>query len=190
MLIPLGILATAGAGGAGAATFQLLESQILSSNQTAVTFSNLNSYAANYRHLQVRVVGRSATGSTFDALRFRFNGDTGANYARHALWGTGSNVDWASASSETRGYIGYLDGNTATGNSYAATIIDILEPFSTTKTKTLRGRGGIQNQTSSFTAHFGSLWNSTSAVTSLVFDSDSTSNILAGSRFSLYGIKA
>lgn len=189
MLIPLGILATVGTGGA-TGSFQLLESQILSGNQASVTFSNLNSYASTYRHLQVRVVARSATGSTFDALRFRFNGDTGANYARHALWGTAANVDWAGASSETRGYIGYLDGNTATGNSFAATIIDIFEPFSTTKTKTLRGRGGIQNQTSSFTAHFGSLWNSTSAVTSLVFESDSTSNILANSRFSLYGIRA
>jgi len=172
-----------------AGDYELIESYILGSSQASVVFSNLGDYSSTYKHLQVRMVARSAKADTFDALRFRFNADTGNNYARHFLWGNGSGVESAGAASNNRGYLGFVDGNNATSSVYSPTIIDILDPYSTTKNKTVRALSGIRNQTQTYVGLFSSLWMNTGSVTSLLLETDSVANFMAGSRFSLYGIK-
>jgi hypothetical protein len=82
-LFPLGILSAAGAGGVGA-TYELIESQILGSNQSSITFSSLATYASTYKHLQIRAAGKGS-GNSFEEtnVNLRFNGDTGSNYSAH-----------------------------------------------------------------------------------------------------------
>jgi hypothetical protein len=77
----------------------------------------------------------------------------------------------------------------STASSFGAGVIDILDPFSTTKNKTLRGLGGITSSEATNIALRSGSWASTSAVTSITCLPFSADNWVAGSRFSLYGIK-
>ena len=59
-----------------------------STSLSSIVFSGI---PTGYKHLQVRYIVKSArTGNPLDELNLRFNGDTGTNYAQHALAGDGS----------------------------------------------------------------------------------------------------
>ena len=60
MPIPLGILAVAGAGAGGGNSFDLLETTVLSSAASTVSFTGLSGYT-QYKHLQFRYVARTGT---------------------------------------------------------------------------------------------------------------------------------
>lgn len=183
--IPLGILASSG-GAAGA--YELIQSTILSTSQSSVTFSNLGSYSSTYKHLQIRAtLNTIETSNNFLDGLIRFNGDNNANYAYHAMLGNGSSIQTASGTSTTFSYIrGCFLRNS--GGRWGCVVIDIVDPFSSSKTKTVRYLSG-QNETSSGRVNFGSvLWNNTSPITSIEFFPE-VSSMRAGSRLSLYGIK-
>jgi hypothetical protein len=190
MPIPLGVLAVAGAGAAGGAnSFDLLETTLLSSAAASVTFSNLNNYS-DYKHLQVRWTGQTA--STFDALtdnlRMRFNGITSGVYARHRLRGQGTNVLSNADSSQTEILLESGINRVPNGNAFAAGVIDILDFSSADKNTTIRAftNAPATNGDSFVSLHSG-LYGQTTAVTS--FQLYASTNLVAGSRFSLYGIK-
>ena len=87
-----------------------------------ITFSSIPS---TYSHLHVRVMARVAAGG--EDLTLQFNGDTGANYSRHRLTGSGSAAA-ASGSASTTGIttLGSA-GMPSTANIYAVTVIDVLD---------------------------------------------------------------
>lgn len=186
MPIPLGILAAAGFRPAAAGDFVLLETQVLGSNQSSVTFSGLAAYASQYRHLQVRI---SATTSVNTDVRYQLNGDTGNNYAFHALYGTGSSVISGAVTSTNGGYVGFSKLTAASGNQYAA-IVDFLDAWQTTKNKVARSFFGNRHSDSDPLIMLNSaLWQNTSAITSISFYNAAGGTINATSRFSLYGVK-
>ena len=80
MPIPLGFFAAAGAVAGG--SYDLLETTILSSNAASVTFSNLNNYAADYQHLQIRAVVKGSLGTFYSGWRTRLNVITATNSCR------------------------------------------------------------------------------------------------------------
>jgi hypothetical protein len=182
----LGFFATAGAGGAGG-TYELIETQILGSNVSSVTFSSLSAYASTYQHLQVRIVGVTSADSN---VRFQLNADTGNNYAFHNLYGSGSGSATTGAITSTNGgYIGYSKLTTASGNQFGA-VLDLLDAFETTKYKTARCfYGNRHTSTDPLVMLNSSLWQNTNALTEIKFYAES-GNINATSRFSLYGLKA
>jgi hypothetical protein len=169
--------------------YELIESVFVASNSVAVTFNNLNRYATQYKHLQVRLVGRSAEATTgiYDLL-IRFNGDTGSNYSGHNLRGTGS----AAQSNALINFTYILNestfpGNSNTANIFGSAVIDILDPFSTTKNTTTRSLGGHNSSESRLYLGSGAYY-STAAVNSITVG-PTTGSVVAGSRFSLYGIR-
>jgi hypothetical protein len=184
MLIPYGILAS---GGVSASSYELIQTEILSSAAASVSFSSLVTYASIYKHLQIRYVAKSASGGSDDSLRVRLNGDTGSNYTLHQLLGTGSSVISTSATSQTGSFPGIIAGGTATANSFGLGIIDILDPYSTTKNTTLRSLTGLQS--ANLIGLRSGVHISTVAITSLTLTASSNTNLAVGSRFSLYGIK-
>jgi hypothetical protein len=185
MLIPFGFLASAGG---AAADYELISTQVLSSNTPSVTFSGLNTAAAAFKHLQLRVVVRSSNGAASDSLGLRFNSDTGSNYAEHVLYGNGSNVLSGSGASQTLMSAATITGNSAAANIFGGGVIDILDFSQTTKKKTVRSLSG--NQAQPFVQLRSGLWNSSAAVTSInLFSANGATNLLTGSRFSLYGLK-
>lgn len=184
MLIPLGFLA---ASGVSAGSFDLLETQVLGSDTASVTFSSLSTYASTYQHLQLRITARSSWASAQAGLVMQLNADTGSNYSYHGLGGNGSSVSSFAGANQSFMYQGVATGNTATANAFSGVVIDILDSFETTKYKTVRALFG--NSTTEVGIHSGS-WRNTNALTSILLKTDVTSNLLTGSRFSLYGWKA
>lgn len=187
MLIPLGILA---ASGASAGSFDLLQTQVLSSAEPSVTFSNLNTaYGSTYQHLQLRLTARDdRSGLAGSVLYMRLNGDTGSNYSFHRLNGSGSSVTSDSASSQTVIVLGDMVGGTGTGSAFAGGVVDLVDPFETTKNKTVRSFMGQATNYNWVSLSSGARYN-TAAVTSITLFGLGP-NFVTGSRFSLYGIKA
>lgn len=185
--ILLGILnSQAAAGGAGA--YDLLETTELTSSASSVTFSGLDSYT-DYKHLQVRAVMKNTLTSNlnYNAL-LQINGENAtSSYISHLMNGSGSSV--SSRNENTFAGVHFRDavaGNQVS-NIFSGAIIDILDFSSTNKNTTVRSfTGSITGETD---VVLGSgLFINTSAVTSLSFKNDS-GDFVAGSRFSLYGVK-
>jgi hypothetical protein len=188
MLIPFGVLSAAAFAPSVVGDYELIESAILTSNESSVTFSNLGTYSSTYKHLQIRYVGRTNRSANDDTLALIVNGDTGNNYSRHGLTANGSSVssDASTSRSNTLGIPTF--GSTGTSNAFSAAVIDILDPYSTTKNTTLRGLGGLSGNVNAIFFRSG-LYINTASISSVTIFSDTTNNLLAGSRFSIYGIK-
>jgi hypothetical protein len=189
MLIPFGILsAAAQVEPAFLSDYELISTTILGSAAASVTFSSLGDYSSTYKHLQIRATGRTdRTTLNSDFLRLRFNGDTGSNYALHALLGNGSAVASVNVTSTVSISVERF-GSDATTGYFGAAVVDILDAYSTTKNKTVRSFGGAAGATPNVVLNSGVYLN-TSSTTSLTLAVGGGTNILTGSRFSLYGIK-
>jgi len=186
MLIPLGFLAGSGAG--FDSSYELIESVILGSAQSSVTFSSLGTYSSTYKHLQVRSVSRvtGAFGTVDDLMTL--NGITTNSYASHYLLGNGTTVS-SGASTTRANMITYNSsaGASSASNVFGANVVDLLDAFSTSKNTTIRGISGNRGS-NTFVDIYSGLFNNTASITSVTITSGS-GNFVAGSRFSLYGIK-
>jgi hypothetical protein len=186
MLIPFGVLSAAGAEVAG--DYELIATEILTANESSIVFSNLGDYSSTYKHLQVRMVTRTVRTDINDSVGIRINGDTGSNYAYHRLIGNGSSVSSSAATSETTMSDISNAGNTFTANGFGAAVVDILDAYSASKNTTIRALSGVVGSFNNVMLNSG-LFINTASITSLTLLPKNSANFLAGSRFSLYGIK-
>jgi len=182
---PLGILAASGAGVAG--TYELLETTVLTSSASSVSFTGLGAYT-EYKHLQIRMVAQNS-GSSPDSIIATFNSDTANNYATHRLFGTGSSVISDDFINRANIFCGLSNDPNPT-DAFGASVLDILDFSSTSKNTTTRALYGTSEPTSPQIALTSGLYNSTNAITSIEFANGGGTNFATGSRFSLYGIKA
>ena len=179
---PLGILSAAGTGGV-ASDYELIETSIVSGSSTgSVVFSNLGTYSSTYKHLQIRGAAKTNQADVFDLIRVRLNGDTGNNYARHAL--TGNGVSVASGGVSSTSFVNFGSQGNSTANSFGGFVFDILDAYSTTKNKTTRALAGASEIRLS-----SGLWMNTASITSVTLSPEFGSLLIAGSRFSIYGIR-
>jgi hypothetical protein len=170
---------------AAAGSYDLLATTILTSSASSVTFSSLGDYATDYQHLQIRAAARyGVAGSFYDNMRLQFNADTGSNYAWHRLRGNGSTVTSAASSSQSNILVGYY----ATSGSTAPNVIDILDPFETSKNTTLRSLAGAAETTDKIISLNSGLWMNTNALTEIKLFT-SSGEFQSNSRFSLYGLR-
>jgi hypothetical protein len=188
-LMLLGILNSQAAGGGGGA-YDLLETTTLTSSASSVTFSGLDSYS-DYAHLQIRFVARSDRSNNSSQLVARMNGNFGNNYASHRLKADGSTVGSQGYSSTDGLYPSQLTAANNTSGAFGSGVLDLIDAFSTTKNTTARNLGGYTdpgNNKNSIQFTSG-LYISTDLLTSFEFFDGYGDNFVAGSRFSLYGIK-
>jgi hypothetical protein len=186
-LSALGIFSAAGAGGV-AGTYELIETQILGSDQASITFSSLSTYSATYKHLQIRLAARTTrSGFSGGNVAIRFNADTGTNYAQHGLFGTTSSRGSFGSSSANFGLAGWVAAATATSNQFGASVVDILDPYAT-KNKTVRSLSGNSGGADTQVRLMSSAWLDTTSVTSITILGDG-GNLVSGSRFSIYGLR-
>lgn len=174
--------------GYSASDFELIQTVILGSSAASVTFSNLGTGAAAYKHLHIRCSAVETAGGGIDSLIMRFNGDTAANYAWHGLAGINTTASSSAGASSSTPYIAFINGDGVANLRFSPIIIDILDFASTSKTKTSRSLSGALGAVDKGVTLKSTLWNSTAAITSIVL-SGASGNLDAGSRFSLYGIK-
>lgn len=183
-MIPLGIMAVAGR---PLGAYELITSTVVSGSSTSTITFDVTGLGSTYKHLQIRSVGRTAQALS-DAIQWiRFNGDTASNYSYHWLTGNGTTVSSNSGVSQTLIRAGTDVGSTSGANIFGANIIDILDPFTGSKYTTTRSLSGAVGSTSQIFLLSGS-WRSTATVTSISVIVNNL-NFVAGSRFSLYGIR-
>ena len=188
-LSALGIFSAAGAGGgAFSSDYELIETVILGSTQSSVTFSSLGTYSSTYKHLQIRGAVRTNRSDVLDEVNLRFNGDSSAlSTSLRVLQGNGSSVSSGGAGGQNRILVTYTPAANNTANSYAGFVADILDSYSTTKNKTVRSLGGTRDGNVTNVALYAGAWYNTSSVTSIGLTCNAS--FVSGSRFSLYGIK-
>ena len=170
--------------------FELIDSVFLASAATSITFNNLNQYATQYKHLQIRFTARSTnTDTNWWSIMTEINGDTGSNYAFHRLVGNGSVVTSEGSSSTSLPRNSYLLTSFST-NGFNGGVMDILDPYSTVKNTVLRTFSGVTGPSRTFVELNSVFWNNPASMTSIKFFIQSGgANFQAGSRFSLYGIR-
>jgi hypothetical protein len=180
--ILLGVLNSQAAAGGLANSYDLLATEYLGASTTSWTISNINTLAAGYTHLQLRVSLRTVSGAGNQTIIY-LNSDTATNYAYHNLEGNGSSVarDGSANTAQVLVYHGL------TTNEFAPAIIDFLDFANSNKFKVFRYLSG-RTGTGRIALRSG-LWRSTSAITSITFSPAGGSSLQANSKVSIYGIK-
>jgi hypothetical protein len=186
-LSALGIFSAAGAGGGvvGGPAYDLISTTTLGTASSFVTFSNLGDYSSTYKHLQIRAVARSTRADVDSAIGVQFNATT-SGYFFHEIQGNGTSATSSALTSQTSMRMGYTTGNSSAGSAFGVMVLDVLDPYSTTKNKTFRAlTGGTNLNRIRLTS--GSLV-LTNSVTEIKLN-DNFANFAIGSRFSIYGIR-
>ena len=173
-------------------SYESIQTVTATGSETALVFTSI---PQTYKHLQIRGLWRYA-GNAFNftiGLRVRFNGDTASNYAWHRLTGDGTSSSTVGYTADYGYFASAAAGGSVSANIFGGTVADILDYSSTSKTKVFRYYAGTEagTGTTSFETSIGtSMWNSTSAITSISIGfTDAGGTAAAGSTFALYGIK-
>jgi hypothetical protein len=156
-------------------TYTPIATQTLGSASSTVTFSSI---PATYTDLIIILNGQSTTGTP--EIITRFNSDTGSNYSRTFVLGDGSLTSSGRSTSQTY----FAPASIETGNTII--IFNIMNYSNTTTNKTAICRATLPAQIAAATV---GLWQSTAAINTIAI-STASSTFVAGSTFTLYGIKA
>jgi hypothetical protein len=167
----------------------LISTTVLTQNEPSVTF-DVSSFAGVYKHLQI-VSAVRAQRDTFQNTypHLRFNNDSSSIYTNHFLIGTNSGVTSFGGGGEQQMGLAWIPTQNAASNNFGGIIIDILDPFSSSKNKTIRTLGGSSGTDEPRVSLSSGAYLSTNPVSSITIFS-TTGNLIAGSRFSLYGVTA
>jgi len=166
--------------------YDALATVTLSASTASISFAGIPS---GYKHLQIRAMSRGNAATDQDNLLVQFNGDTGANYNSHYVYGTGSvAAAGAETGSQTTAIVGRVTGANLTSGVFGVSIVDILDYTNTNKYTTNRTLCGVDNNGSGIVMLESSLWRNTAAVTSLSLTTGAGSFIQYSS-FALYGVK-
>lgn len=168
---------------------------VSASSQNTLTFSSIPS---TYKHLQIRITGRSTGAYTYSSVYVVANSDTGLHYTYHTLYGQGGSPSSGGrgTGSDTAFVAQNIAGNTSATSNFGGLIIDILDYANTDKYKVFRSIGGYNNNGSgsptgtinlNSCVWFGSTGSSKEAITSLSLLTDG--DFKQYSHAALYGIK-
>lgn len=162
------------------ATYEPIATTTLGSAAASYTFTSIPS---TYTDLVLVCNWRNSVGAGYWG-QLQFNGDTGSNYSTTVLDGNGTS---ATSYRYTNDSVGVRIGGTTTANNNPS-IVNIMNYSNTTTFKSQISRYSDASQAAQA---FASLWRSTAAITSIKIQIENgTANIVAGSTFTLYGIKS
>jgi hypothetical protein len=150
---------------------------------SSVTFSSIPS---TYQHLQLRMLVRNT--STSNGYNARFNSDTGSNYVRHYLIGTGSSAVAAANFPATSMVLSDAAVSTSGTGVFGVSVCDVLDYQNANKNKVIRTLGGFDNNGGGGIILLSGLWLNTAAVNRIDLIPDA-GNFAEYSSFALYGIK-
>ena len=169
--------------------FESIGTLTLSSSVSLLSFANL---PQTYKHLQLRVMGKTDRALNRDSFRIQFNSDaTTSNYRTHFVLGDGASAAGADEGGTAGGVHYRLTGNSGATNIFGVSIVDILDYTNTNKYKTTRTLGGEDVNGTGGEIYLGSsVWMSSTAITSFLVVPNTGTNFMQYSKFALYGIKA
>jgi len=184
----LGIYASQITGKLSTNSFESIATVIGNGSATTLSFTSIPS---TYKHLQIRMIARSATSSPgsgwIDAV---FNSDSSSNYSFHYIVGDGTTVGAGGTANRSNAHLGLMWGASERANTFEATICDILDYTNTNKYKTTRSLIGGDTNNSTYEEIYlvSNAWRSTSAITRIDLTAGGW-NFATGTSIALYGIK-
>ncbi len=158
-------------------TYEPIATTTLGSAAASVTFSTIS---GAYTDLVLVIIGGTVTADGYYGVTF--NSDTGTNYSNTQMVGNGST---ATSNSNSNSSIMYIHSTSESTVGKDTIIVNIQNYSNTTTYKTVLARGNSSGYRVTAAVD---LWRSTSAITSMQITAGS--NLLSGSTFTLYGIKA
>jgi hypothetical protein len=164
-------------------TYESIATTTATTASSAVTFSSI---PQTYTDLFLVISIRANSTPTSFGTGIRFNSDTGSNYSRTVVYGSGSSAVSFRDTNQTRMF--YSAGST-TANQFNLIRLNINDYSNTAVYKSVIARNDDVSDVTSISA---SLWRNTNAITSITitpFDDNST-GFATGSSFTLYGITA
>lgn len=166
-------------------TYSTIATTTLSSAASNVTFSSIPS---TYTDLVVVFDGRSTwTSDNGPRMYMNFNSDSGTNYSVTTLRGSGSAATSARESGNNYCFPGRPNPSFSGNTNFSNIIVHLLNYSNTTMLKTILSRYN-NDANGDKVGLSANLWRSTSAINSIVFDTDN--DFAAGSTFTIYGITA
>lgn len=158
---------------AAGSTYTPIATYTIPSAQTSYTFSSI---PGTYTDLVIVFNGATSTAS---AINMQFNGDTGSNYNFLYMFGNGAGVSSGNITNGTN-----LDAFYC--NTTISAQVAHIQSYSNTNVR--KNYVSRFNPVTQFTGMYAGEWASTSAITSIKFETSGT--ISTGSTFTIYGIKA
>lgn len=173
--------------------FATIASYVFPNNSAStILFTNIPQY---YKHLQVRVMGRSLrnfSGNAIDVLNMQLNGDY--QTTQHNLYGNAFSVTSNyNAGLGTGAIVSLSSGsNTTNSNLFSLYINDIMDYTNTSKFKTTRTNWGWDTTLTTggdvnFTGMTSACWNTFSSISTILVQC-SNSNFAQNTTVVLYGI--
>jgi hypothetical protein len=160
-------------------TYEAIYSTTLGSAQASVTLNSFSGYTDLFLTTSTSTTS-SANSGRVDVI---VNSDTGSNYSFTRLYGDGSSAGSYRRSNQTA----FAELTNSTSGNFFPMQLQFMNYANTTTNKTV-----LQNAfvSASFRREVGvGLWRNTAAITSITLTAFGTT-FVAGSTFSLYGIKA
>jgi hypothetical protein len=162
--------------------FESIAVATVTSADATITFSNI---PQNYTHLQLRTYSQSSTGAP---ARIRFNSDSGSNYALHVIQGNSASVGTGGVTAQS-GIDCIISTISSVTNTFAASIVDILDYTNTSKNKTIKSQAGYETNSNGTVYLYSGLWLNTAAISTITLTDSSGGNFTTYSQFALYGIR-
>lgn len=164
---------------AAGATYEPIATNTVSGGSTStITFSSIS---GSYTDLVLVCSGNSNSGTDYPRIRVGNGSASATGYSDTQLYGTGTTATSYRETSQT----GFIFATYPATSARVSTIFNIMNYSNTTTYKTVLTRDN--NSAGNVTAAV-MLWQSTSAINYI--ELFITNNFVAGSTFTLYGIKA
>lgn len=164
-------------------SWTLIESQTLGSSVASVTLGSGGTIPQTYKTLRLIVSAR--VDNTNMIVNLKPN-NSASNLSERYLQGSGSAV----TSSNDANARAVASGSGETASTFGSATWDLPNYASTTAYKTISVDSVTENNaTTAYQRLTAALWSDNSAITSIVISDFTTGNIVAGSTFTLYGLK-
>jgi hypothetical protein len=166
-----------------ALTYEPIATNTLGTAASSVSFSSIS---GSYTDLVLVISARGTTAATSTSVYFTTN-ITGANYSSTWMLGNGSSAASSRYSGLNQGYLGYISAASNASDSRGTVIAHFMNYSNTTTFKTVLSRGNVAEAE---VDAYVSLIRGTSAISTITVGEGGGNNFVAGSTFTLYGIKA
>lgn len=167
----------------------LISESILTGTATTITFSAI---PANFRHLLVMAQIRTDRAAEIDAVRLRFNGDTGGNYDEQHYTANSTTLTAAANLAATSMLIGSTEAANSRALNSGPLIVDVFN-YTSAAEKWVFSRsaafGNVSAATDMFIQNFAGRWRGSAVITSLTLLPNIGPNFVSGCEFQLYGLR-
>jgi hypothetical protein len=169
-------------------TYTLISSNTVGSGGAAdVTFSSI---PATYTDLKLVMSARCNNSAVGDDIVYQFNGDTtSGRYSYKFLLGNGAAASSSGNSSTTFNYFGLVDAATATTSTFSNSELYIPNYAGSNQKSSSVDGVSESNATTAYATLVASLYNQTTAISSIKIYSAVSNSFVQYSTFYLYGIK-